>query len=172
MKYLAQVLPQTVRPTPLLSSHYFLLEVYSHLNFIWSKQALIAFLHTKLLLSCLFHPLNGSINYTVAQAKKRKKEVIGLDISLFSHPVKHEPHWLYSQPLSQSDYLFLSSLVLMTLPSHLYLCRSQLTDRPHALLGLWQIHSPLAAQVIFSKHKSVPVTLWLKPVDGFPLFGG
>lgn len=73
MKYLAQVLPQTVRPTPLLSSHYFLLEVYSHLNFIWSKQALIAFLHTKLLLSCLFHLLNGSINYTVAQAKKKEK---------------------------------------------------------------------------------------------------
>ena len=50
-----------------------------------------------------------------------------------------------------SDYLFLSSLVLMILPSYLYLGRSQLTDRPQALLGLWQIHPRLAAQVIFLK---------------------
>lgn len=43
---------------------------------------------------------------------------------------------------------------------------------PCALLGLQQIHSPLAAQVIFLKHKSDRVTPWLKLIDGFPGFGG
>lgn len=95
-------------------------------SYIWygQRQLLISLFHPKLVLSYLFYLLKGTRHHTVVQAKKKK--VIGLDISPSSHPVKHEPQWLNSQFLSQSDCLFPSSSVLITFS----LCSSQLPDRP------------------------------------------
>lgn len=113
-----------------------------------NKASSYCFLAHKLLLSCLFHLLNGSINYYCCSGQKRKKEVIGLDISLFSHPVKHEPID-YTPNLSLNLTIYsLTSLVLMTLPLSPVSLRGQLTDRPHAC---WVSDKSilLAAQVIF-----------------------